>query len=203
MSGLYTLNEVVADAIRLLDHLRWDQAHLLGHSIGALVGQMIAVAAPGRIRSIVSLAGMNARGASRDPARMRMLDEAAHHVSQRAAVIHMGVGKRYGMAFAQQVSQSAWEAIAPQACADYAADAALTDIHTQVDGSEIPLLALVGAHDPGCTEQLARDTTLRWYRNAILEVVSDAGHYPMIEAPARTLAAVETFLRSVSKTSGQ
>lgn len=92
MSGQYTLSEVVADAIRLLDDLGWAETHLIGHSIGALVSQMLAVEAPGRIQSLISLAGMNARGASSDQSRIRMLDEAAHHLDQRIALIHMGVG---------------------------------------------------------------------------------------------------------------
>jgi len=198
VTGVYTLDEVVGDALSLLDLLDWPTVHVGGHSIGALIAQKLALAAPQRVRSVVSLAGMNARGASRDPARVKMLDDAAHDLDRRAALVDMGTGQRHGMALARQVAESGWHAIAPAACAGYVADAALTDISAEVAGSTLPVLVLVGAHDPGCSAAVARDTTLRWYPNATLEVFDEVGHYPMFEAPQRTLAVVEAFLRRLA-----
>ena len=60
-----------------------------------------------------------------------------------------------------------------------------------MEGSEVPFLAVVGRHDPGNTEA-ATATTRRLYAHATVEVI-DAGHYPMIECPALTMAVVERF----------
>jgi pimeloyl-ACP methyl ester carboxylesterase len=40
------------------------------------------------------------------------------------------------------------------------------------------------------------DTWLAWYPRAQLEVLSNAGHYPMYEVPLALAATVQTFLNS-------
>ncbi|MCW3041616.1 MAG: hypothetical protein JWM31_3521 [Solirubrobacterales bacterium] len=45
--------DLAADVIALLDHLGIDRAHVLGHSMGGGVALELAVAHPGRVRSIV------------------------------------------------------------------------------------------------------------------------------------------------------
>jgi len=70
----------------------------------------------------------------------------------------------------------------------YAQDAAATNLQTQVEGSQIPFLAVVGKHDPSNTETIARETTLRLYPRTQIEVI-DAGHYPTFRgtSPAGTI----------------
>ncbi|MFD0591794.1 alpha/beta fold hydrolase [Catellatospora coxensis] len=41
-----------------------------------------------------------------------------------------------------------------------------------------------------------RATWLRWYPNAELSVLADAGHYPMEETPLALVAVIEKFLKS-------
>ncbi|TIX80910.1 MAG: alpha/beta hydrolase, partial [Mesorhizobium sp.] len=50
-----SLADYARQAIRLLDHLGLGAVSIVGHSMGALVGQEIALDAPERVRSIVSL----------------------------------------------------------------------------------------------------------------------------------------------------
>ncbi|MGX9571433.1 alpha/beta fold hydrolase [Mesorhizobium sp. f-mel] len=50
-----SLADYAEQAIRLLDHLGLDAVSIVGHSMGALVGQEIALGAPERVRSLVSL----------------------------------------------------------------------------------------------------------------------------------------------------
>ncbi|RUW08267.1 alpha/beta fold hydrolase, partial [Mesorhizobium sp. M1A.F.Ca.IN.020.03.1.1] len=49
------LADYAAQAIRLLDHLGLDKVSVVGHSMGALVAQELALLAPERIRRVVSL----------------------------------------------------------------------------------------------------------------------------------------------------
>lgn len=51
--GGYSTRHLAADAVQLLDHLRLDQAHVLGHSMGGRIVQWIALDYPGRVRSLV------------------------------------------------------------------------------------------------------------------------------------------------------
>lgn len=52
LSGPVTLEQMTADALGLMDHLGWDSAHVLGHSLGGLLAQQVALAAPDRVRSL-------------------------------------------------------------------------------------------------------------------------------------------------------
>lgn len=194
--GLRTLREVVIDAARLADFLGWTSFAVAGHSLGALAAQMLALALPRRVDAIVSIAGMSARGGSSDPARLGLLREAAVSPVRRADLVAAGTARRYTDAFVRAVVDSTWTAIDGEALLSYALDASHTDLCTQVEGSEIPIHVLVGEHDAGNSEAVARDTTLKWYRHATLQVLAGAGHYPMLETPPVTIAALENFLRA-------
>ncbi len=68
--GPFTTRDLADDALALCDHLRLAQVHVIGGFLGALAAQELALAAPGRVRSLV-LAG----GYARLDAKRRMLLE--------------------------------------------------------------------------------------------------------------------------------
>ena len=53
----YALSDMAADAVGVLDALGIRQAHVVGVSMGAMIGQRIAIAAPGRVLSLTSIMG--------------------------------------------------------------------------------------------------------------------------------------------------
>ncbi|MEV8630871.1 alpha/beta hydrolase [Streptosporangium sp. NPDC051023] len=54
-SASYTLSDMAADTVGLLDALGLDSAHIVGASLGGAIGQTIAIEHPGRIRSLTSI----------------------------------------------------------------------------------------------------------------------------------------------------
>ncbi len=51
----YTLSDMAADGIGLLDHLGVDRAHIVGNSMGGMIVQTMAIEHPTRIASVVSV----------------------------------------------------------------------------------------------------------------------------------------------------
>ncbi|WP_214321733.1 alpha/beta fold hydrolase [Nonomuraea sediminis] len=54
-SASYTLSDMAADAVGLLDALGLDSAHLVGLSLGGMIAQTIAIEHPGRVLSLTSM----------------------------------------------------------------------------------------------------------------------------------------------------
>jgi pimeloyl-ACP methyl ester carboxylesterase len=54
---------------------------------------------------------------------------------------------------------------------------------------------IVGQHDGAINEAAMQATYMQWHRKASLEVLPNAGHYPMNETPVALATAMETFLR--------
>jgi pimeloyl-ACP methyl ester carboxylesterase len=64
----YTVSDMASDAIGLLDHLGIDRAHVVGASMGGMIGQHLAFEHPARVLSLVSImsgAGGRIAGAPR------------------------------------------------------------------------------------------------------------------------------------------
>jgi pimeloyl-ACP methyl ester carboxylesterase len=51
----YTLSDMAADGIGLLDHLGLERAHIVGNSMGGMIVQTMAIEHPGRIATVTSI----------------------------------------------------------------------------------------------------------------------------------------------------
>lgn len=52
----YSVEQMAADTLRLMDVLRIERAHLVGHSTGGAIGQVLAIEHPERLKSVVMYA---------------------------------------------------------------------------------------------------------------------------------------------------
>lgn len=60
----YTLNDMAADAVGVLDHLGVESAHVVGYSMGGMIAQTMAIDHPNRVLSLTSM--MSRTGSRRD-----------------------------------------------------------------------------------------------------------------------------------------
>ena len=67
--GPYDLNDMAADTVGLLDALQIEKAHVVGASMGGMIGQQVSAKYPARVRSLVSI--MSSSGDRRLPAATR------------------------------------------------------------------------------------------------------------------------------------
>lgn len=63
VKGTMTIDEMVDDAIAIMDDLNWSSAHIVGHSMGGVIAQQLAVSHPTRVKSLTLMCTV-ARGAN-------------------------------------------------------------------------------------------------------------------------------------------
>ncbi|GGT16984.1 alpha/beta fold hydrolase [Streptomyces purpureus] len=192
--GDFTMEEVAADALAVADHLGWETFSVVGHSMGGKAAQLMLLDAPARVRSIIGVSPVSAAGFPLDEATWELFAGAADNPGNRRAIIDNTTGGRHGDAWLDVMVKRSLERSSAAAFRAYLDSWSRTDFHARVDGNPVPVLLVAGAHDPALGAEAMAATWLRWYPNARLEVLDDAGHYAPEEAPRELAAAVEGFL---------
>jgi pimeloyl-ACP methyl ester carboxylesterase len=189
------MQEIADDAIALADHLGWQRFHLIGHSMGGMAMQRIMVDATRRVKSGVALTPVPASGVPFDEAGWVLFAGAPEHDENRRGIIDFTTGSRLSGHWLDWMVRRSRKTTTQDAFADYLQAWAKTDFSAEVNGLAVPLLVLVGAHDRALTEAVMKSTFMVWYPNARLEVIANAGHYPMQGTPVYLTTVTETFLR--------
>ncbi|MES2932890.1 MAG: alpha/beta hydrolase [Pseudomonadota bacterium] len=184
----YTLDDMAADSVGLLDVLGLARAHIVGISMGGMIAQIVAARYPERILSLTSLMSSSGRRGLPGPsvaARKAMLSRPKNPCdpqqvlaqmirtfkiigspaypatdAEMQAILGGGVKRSLYMA------GSARQIVAIVASKDRLA--LLKKIHC-------PTLVLHGAQDPLVPLACGRDTA-RWIPNAVLRIIDGMGH---------------------------
>lgn len=197
VAGQYGMAEVAHDALALADALGFASFSVVGHSMGAMAMERLALLAPARLRKMVAVAPVPSCGVQFDaPARL-LFDSAAHSQAVRRTIIDRSTGGRLPASWLDWKAAYSWERADPAAFAACLQDWSGSDFSEEVRRAALPLplLVLVGQHDPRFDVALMQRSTLAWYPQAQLAVLANAGHYPMNETPLALAGAIETFLR--------
>src|SRR5215831_17041380 len=112
----------------------------------------------------------------------------------RAAIITMTTGGRLSPTFIDHVVQHSLDNSTVPAFGAYLESWAKEDFSGRVQGNPVPVKVIVGEHDPALSAQVMEQTYLTLLPNAEMEVLANAGHYPMFETPVALATAMEEFL---------
>jgi pimeloyl-ACP methyl ester carboxylesterase len=163
----YTLSDMAADTASLIDDLGLDSVHVVGASMGGMIGQILAIEHPNRVRSITSImsttgdrnVGQSTEEAlahlTQPPARTReeviarRLQAQAITGSSDYPTSEAELQERAGQAFDRNFDPAgaARQFAATLASPDRTADLAEVRVPTLViHGAEDPLIQVSGAH---------------------------------------------------------
>lgn len=206
--GEVTIEAMAADALALMDVAGWKSAHIVGHSMGGVIAQQLALDCPGRVRSL-SLLCTFARG--KDAARltpwvlwMTLRTRLGTRRTRRRAFLEMlipkadllnadldelatRVGALVGRDLADQppILMKQLRAMARHDCISRLGELA-----------GIPTLVVSGAHDriapPGFGRKLAAAIS-----GAQFEEMPDASHGLIVHRPDRINARLRDFIETV------
>ncbi|WP_027144615.1 alpha/beta fold hydrolase [Mesorhizobium sp. WSM3626] len=201
------LADYADQAIRLLDHLGLDKVSVVGHSMGALVAQELALRAAQRVRGIVSLNAV-----------FRRPPELAEAVRQRAAALTgqgdatgtaQTIARWFGDPVPAELEAAAGKTVSALSAVDPEGYARTYRLFARADGDHaerlqtlaVPALFMTGSEDrnssPAMSAALAR---LAPHGRCI--VLAGERHMMAVAAPDRTTRRIVGFLEAAEQGDG-
>lgn len=195
LKGDYSLKEIARDALELADSLEWDTFSLIGHSMGGTAMQRVLADAPSRIRKLVGIAPVPATGVPFDDQTWGFFQSGVDSLDSRRGILDFSTGGRLSKSWLDRMARHSEATSTREAFAGYLQAWAKTDFSGEIKGKPQAVKVIVGDHDPSLTPDVMTATYLAFYPNAELEVIANAGHYPIDETPVALATSIEAFLR--------
>ncbi len=195
--GPYTMAQIAHDTLELAAHLGWPRFSLVGHSMGGSAIQHVLADAPERVQALVGITPVPASGVPFDEAGWAFFSGAVNDAAIRKGIIDLTTGSRLTDVWLEAMARNSLAHSDLDAFEAYLTAWAKTDFAERIQGRALPVLVVAGEHDPALGAETCKATWLKHYPNARLEVMANAGHYPMDETPVALATLMETFLRGV------
>ena len=203
VDGVYTLSDMAADGMALLDHLGIDAAHVVGASMGGMIAQTMAIESPARVRTLTSIMSMTGEPEYGQPTPEALAFLLQRVGSTRDEVIEAGVASTKLLA-----GPAHWDEDEARARAAEAYDRSFNPEgvarHLQailMSGSraeglaelDVPTLVIHGDHDPLITPS-GGERTAELVPGAELLMLEGMGH----ELPPAVLGPVVEAITSLA-----
>jgi 3-oxoadipate enol-lactonase len=191
----YTIDQLSADAVALLDALELDAVHFCGLSIGGLIGQRLAATAPQRVKSLILCDTAPRIGPP------QMWDDRVAAIRKGGIeVIAEGTMQRWFTTRFQVERQAELAGIRNMLVRTppegyIGCSLAIRDAELGPDDRKIscPTLVVVGESDPATPPSAAREIADA-IKGARLELIANAAHIVTIEQPAALNRLLTGFL---------
>ena len=177
-------------AIAAADSLGWDKFSVLGHSMGGVTALRVATLIPQRITAVAALTPVAPAGTPLDKDTYAAyqgawIDPGAAIKSALSPDIDSVDLNNLVKRNRASMTEAVWRA--------YLANWTGPHFDAELGKCKMPVTLFVGASDPFVTKEYLADT-LRKLPKGTLKTIAGAGHYPMIEQPAASVAAWEEAL---------
>ncbi|MDQ1395691.1 MAG: 3-oxoadipate enol-lactonase [Acidimicrobiaceae bacterium] len=206
----YSLATFAADVVDLVDGLGWDRFVLLGHSMGGMIAQLVAVSTVGaRLDGLVLMDTSHTVPEGLDPdaietGRQIVLDGGMELLAEILRKMEDGplTSAADLRVRAERPGYAEWTEQKMLASSGAMWRAMTTEMLTQADRIEqlgsldVPTLVIVGEQDAGfiaASERMAKTIPA-----ARLAVIPDGGHSPQFEAPDAWWQALSGFLDALA-----
>lgn len=192
-SGTFTMTDVAADLIGVLDALKLERAHVVGLSYGGAIAQTAAVDAPERFDSLALLATTDfpfdafearARSGEVDGMEAQIVPSLTRWLTPDALALD-GWGVRYARELVRRGDTADWAAA-------WRAFETL-DVQGRLEAFEPPTLVLSGARDASTTPEIMSAIGKR-IPSSVYRELPDTPHMQTLEQPALVADALDEFL---------
>lgn len=193
-AGEYTLDEVAADVLALADDLGADTFSLVGHSMGGAEVLRVLAIARDRVHKVVGITPVGAQPTPFDEPGHALFYGAAQSRENRYGIVDFTTGNRLTATWVNAIVDWSLEHSTVDAFHGALEAWANADFLAEIEGIATPMLVIPGEHDPALGEATVRQTWEPHFPNLTVEVMANAGHYPMFETPVALATSVERFL---------
>jgi len=195
--GPYSVELFAGDALALLDHVGLARCHVVGHSLGGMVAQRLAIDAPERVDRLVLLSTAGGR-----------TEEERQRVLERLALVQDDIpGEHFrrsvGRWFSDEFRRRNPELIERYAARNMENDPrcyaaayrvlATTDLAGELGRIQAPTLIVTGEGDVGSSPRMARLMHER-IPGSRLHVLPGLRHSLLVEAPEAVAKLIEEFV---------
>ncbi|TNF99201.1 MAG: alpha/beta hydrolase [Gammaproteobacteria bacterium] len=197
LQGDYSMGEIAGDAISLANELGINNFHVVGHSMGGMAMQRVIldIDDQNRIKSAVGIDPVPACGGQLDEQTWALFEGAIKNDENRYNILDFTTGNRNTSQWLNYMVERSHASTTEKAFAGYLNAWAKENFAEEAKGLETPTLVCIGEHDLAFSKEAMESTYLAWLPNSRLEIIANAGHYPMQEAPVNLATVMEDFLR--------
>ncbi|MGQ4419202.1 alpha/beta fold hydrolase [Streptomyces sp. SAS_269] len=190
-AGVRTVAELATDVLALLDHLEVERFVLVGHSMGGMISQTIALSHPERVERMVLVNSIGRMTYSRGRGLLMAASTLAPYKLFIAANIQRAFAPGHPREEVREYIRASAETPREVVMTLYGAMRAF-DVLDRAGEIRTPTLMVHGYHDIQLpVRQMLR--LAKAYPDAVVRII-DAGHELPVEKPAELTAVLDTFL---------